>query len=186
MFKQIQKLFTKKEALGLTVILVIILGFMLFNFGIAERKARDAERKDDVRSISNALKTYHDDFGSYPLSQDGKIVGCDSGKKDAKGKIILRGCEWGQDSLDGVKLAIDPRHGQGHHYYYLSDGRYYQVYAALEGKDEAEYDPKIIARNLPCGDFICNFGLSSGLTPLDKSLQEYENEIDAKTAPATK
>ncbi len=29
------------------------------------------------------------------------------------------------------------------------------VYAALEGKDEAEYDSKIEAMHLPCGNYYC-------------------------------
>lgn len=176
------KVFTKKETIGLGIILIPLFAFMLFNFSISERKARDASRKQDVRDIANAVEHYRDDFSAYPLSQDGQIVGCDSGKKDEKGVTILRSCEWGQESLDGVKLPIDPRHGQGHRYYYLSDGFAFQVYAALEGSDEAEYDVKIVARNLPCGDNICNFGLASSHTPLDKSLEEYENEVNAKKA----
>ena len=48
----------------------------------------------------------------------------------------------------------------------------------LEGKgNEIGFDEAIIGRNLPCGEEICNFGRAFSVTPLDKSIQEYENEL---------
>lgn len=195
-FKELKGIFTRKEITGLSVIMVVLLFFMLFNFSISERKARDSQRKQDVRDIANALEAYRDDFGSFPASDNGKIVGCDTGKKDNLGMPILRACNWGEDffgnSVDTKvrkyleRIPVDPRNSQGMSYYYLSDGRFFQLFASLEGEDEAEYDRVIIARNLVCGNKICNFGLASSHTPLDKSIEEYENEIDAKTAPAKK
>lgn len=195
-FKELKGIFTRKEITGLSIIMVVLLFFMLFNFSISERKARDSQRKQDVRDIANALEAYRDDFGSFPASDNGKIVGCDTGKKDNLGMPILRACNWGEDffgnSVDTKarkyleRIPVDPRNSQGMSYYYLSDGRFFQLFAALEGEDEAEYDRVIIARNLVCGNKICNFGLASSHTPLDKSIEEYENEIDAKTAPIEK
>lgn len=193
----LKKIFTKQESIGLSIILVALLSVMLFNFSISERKARDAQRKQDVRDITNALESYKNDTGNYPASDNGKIVGCDSGKKDNLGFPILRACKWGEESLGNPykpdeakylpRIPVDPKNSQGISYYYLTDGKFYQVYASLEGHDEAEYDPKIVARNLNCGNQICNFGLASNHTPLDKSLEEYENEINAtKAAPAKK
>jgi len=39
---------------------------------------------------------------------------------------------------------------------------------------------KIVKRNISCGVKVCNYGRSYSTTPLDKSLEEYENEIRAK------
>jgi hypothetical protein len=50
----------------------------------------------------------------------------------------------------------------------------------LEDKNDSEYNFAIDRRGLRCGNFICNFGKSDGQTPLDKTLQEYENELYAK------
>lgn len=179
---KVRDLFTKKEWLGIGAILFGLFFFMLLNFSVSERKARDAQRKQDVRDIANALESYKDKNGGYPLPLNGKIVGCDSGKKDERGIVILRACDWGLDAFNGARLLVDPGNSSGISYYYLSDGRFFQLYAALEGSEEAEYDKKIIARNLPCGKLICNFGLGSSHTPLDKSIQEYENILDAQTA----
>lgn len=186
-------IFTKKEFMGVGLILLTILGFMVFNFRVSERKARDVQRKQDVRDIVTALDSYRNDIGGYPASENGKIVACDSGKKDNLGKVVLRSCDWGMDSFVDVaglkgarymeRIPVDPKNSEGVRYYYVSDGRFFQLYAALESSAEAEYDPAIVARNLVCGNKTCNFGLGSGRTPLDKSIEEYENEIDAKTAP---
>lgn len=193
----LQKIFTKKEATVLTAIIVVLIGVMLFNFTISERKARDAQRKQDVRDIANALESYKNDVGTYPTSENGKIVGCDTGQKDDLGVPILRACNWGEDFLGNAyhpekgkymeRIPVDPRNSDGYKYYYLTDGKFFQLYASLEGQNEMERDPAIIARNIFCGVNVCNFGLGSSYTPLDKSLEEYQNEIDASnTAPTTK
>ena len=75
------------------------------------------------------------------------------------------------------RIPSDPKHDEGARYYYVSNGRRFQIYASLEGRDEDEFSEAILARNLPCGKEICNFGLAYGKTPLDKSLEEYENEL---------
>lgn len=177
----IKNLFAKREWLGLAAIGLGLAFFMAINFNVSERKARDAQRKQDVRDMLNSLESYKERVGSYPVSLNGKIVGCDSGKLDEKGAMILRSCSWGMEKFNGQRLLVDPGNSFGIIYYYISDGRFFQLYAALEGREEAEYDLKIVARNLSCGKLVCNFGLGSSWTPLDKSLEEYENELDAKS-----
>ncbi len=186
-----KRLFTKKEYIGLGAILLVIFAFMFFNFSISERKARDGQRKQDIRDIANALDSYKNDMGGYPESANGKIVGCDTGKKNNLGYPILRECDWGTEGLVDVsgtkgtkympRIPVDPKNSNGMKYYYLSDGRFFQIFAALESSSESEYDKSIVARNLMCGNRVCNFGLASSHTPLDKSLEEYENELDAKS-----
>lgn len=190
------KIFTKKEFTILSVMLLVLMGVMLFNFSISERKARDAQRKQDLRDISNALESYKNDVGVYPASENGKIVGCDTGKKDELNMPILRACNWGEESLGNAfhpdkakyleRIPVDPRNSDGYKYYYLTDGKFFQIYASLEGADETERDPAIITRNIFCGVKVCNFGIASSHTPLDKSLEEYENEIDESLTVSTK
>lgn len=186
----IKRVFTKKEYMGLGAILLVIFVFMFFNFSISERKARDAQRKQDIRDIANALDSYKNDIGSYPESENGMIKGCNTGRKNDLGQPILRACDWGTEGLidpSGTKgsrymerIPVDPRNSGGMKYYYLSDGRFFQIFAALESSGEAEYDKSIVVRGLMCGNKVCNFGLASSHTPLDKTIQEYENELDAK------
>jgi len=173
---------TKRETVSIFIILSLIFSASIYNFNIAIRRSRDAQRKADVRSITEAINKYQDDFGFLPASENGKIVAC---------APAFRPCDWGKDGVFDIsdpsyppyleKLPIDPDSKDGVSYYYESGVKKFQVLASLEGKDEPEYDEKIEARQVNCGTKICNFGLSGGDAPLDKSVQEYEAELDEKS-----
>lgn len=187
------KFFSKKETAWLSVILLLIVSASLYNFRLSLRRARDAERKADLGAITNALNDYQDDFGFYPPSLDGKIVACEKpgvdiakiDKKQIDLIDIFQPCEWGQDGLKDVfdpeyppylkVLPVDPHKTRGVSYLYLSSSSHFQLYASLEGEEETQAG--IRARDLSCGVSTCNFGKASGRTPLDKSIEEYENEL---------
>ncbi len=189
------KFFSKKETGWILVILVLIASASLYNFRLSLRRARDAQRKADLGQIYNGLGEYHADFGFYPPSLDGKIVACEKpgidiskmDKKEVDLMDIFQPCEWGQDSLGDVfdpsypayleVLPVDPHKTEGASYIYFSSGSHFQLYASLEGEDEEEFQSVITERNLACGVRVCNFGRASGVTPLDKSIKEYENEL---------
>ena len=196
------KFFSKKEALGVVVILTLILAASLYNFRISLRRARDAQRKADLGQMANAVGAFQNDFGFYPPSLDGKIVAC---KKDGVDNYaeykdslasnsneidlfeIYAPCEWGKDSLSDIfdfeyppyvkTLPQDPHSSAGGHYTYISSGNRFQIYTGLEGKDEDDAQSIIAERNISCGIRICDFGRASGTTPLEKSIEEYENEL---------
>lgn len=172
---------TRNETISIFIILLLIFSASLYNFRIAVRRSRDAQRKADVRAITDAIGKYQDDFGFLPASQGGKIVAC---------APAFRACDWGKDGIFDIsdpsyppyleKLPIDPDSEKAVEYYYEGGDKKFQVLASLEGRVEAEYDEKIAARGVSCGSRICNFGLSGGDAPLDKSVEEYENEINVK------
>ena len=145
-------IFSKEELRAVFLILLVIFIISFFNFRTALRRGRDNERKNDLSDIAKVLDDYKSKNSVYP------------------------------DSLSVIKsLPKDPGTPSGYSYLYFTDGKYFQLYASLEGKtDEAEFNPKIEALNLKCGNFVCNFGKASGSTPLDISLEKYENEINAK------
>lgn len=171
-------------------LLVVILATYL-NLLTSFLRARDSQRKGDIRAIANALDAYQIDIASFPASSNGKIVACLAGV-DESGIPQRKECQWGVDGLrdifyedanypDYIKtLPSDPHTKDGASYLYLSNGRHYQIFTSLEGEDEAEYNPEIVARNLPCGTKVCNYGLSDKDTPLAISVEEYENELRAK------
>jgi hypothetical protein len=177
----------KQELRFIFLALFLIISITALNMRTSLRKSRDAQRKNDIRSVYDALLAYQNDFGAFPESDNGKIKAC-KGELGDKGIPQFRACEWYKDGLrdifdDSYKPYLnvilgDPRQGQGFSYYYLSNSKHFQVFASLEGENEDEFDPKIVARSLPCGQKICNFGRSDGATPLDKSLEEYENELE--------
>lgn len=185
------KFFTKKEVLAIGLIFGFIFLISFSNFKVSLRKARDLQRKNDLRTLYDGLNAYQKDWNNFPFSSDGKIVACKGADtyQDEEGLVYnLYPCEWGKDSLKDVfdttypsyinLLPQDPQAETGAHYLYLSNGGRFQVYTALEGKDEAEYDPAVIKRNLDCGGGrICNMGMGYGNTPVDKSIEEYENEL---------
>ncbi|MBI3443670.1 hypothetical protein HY008_03285 [Candidatus Woesebacteria bacterium] len=148
--------FKKDEVVAISVILIVISIFTLFNLRAALRRQRDAQRKADVRTLTNILEEYHEEFKLYPERIE---------------------------NLNFSSLPHEPNEREGAKYLYLTNRRRFQVYASLEGADEAEYDARIVARDLNCGTRICNFGLASGQTPLEKSIEEYENEINERFHP---
>jgi type II secretory pathway pseudopilin PulG len=182
------KFFKKKEIIGIILILSVI-GLACFsNFIVSLRRARDSQRKSDIGSLADALNRYNDDFEQFPLSsKDGGIIACIDGSASLEAFQNPRICEWGKDGLFDLTdenvlpylkiLPTDPQKDKGLIYVYISNGKRYQIYAALEGKDEDEYSREIIKRNISCGTKICNFGRAYGKTPLDKSIEEYENEL---------
>lgn len=195
---KIMKFFTKEETKAVGAILLLIAVVSFSNFRVSLRRARDAQRKADIGSIYSSLNEFQSDFGSFPLSKDGKIAFCLPVAKKEQIDEIKRSisisdfdysvCEWGKDAIKDLSdttypayLAViprDPHYSKGVAYYYLSNGNRYQIYGALESKDEDEYDEAIVKRNLPCGDLICNFGKAYSQTRLDISIEEYENEIN--------
>ena len=104
------KNFTKSELKIVGIILLVTALVSLQNFKVSIRRARDAQRKGDARTIYQALEAYHADFGFYPLAtEDGKILACEKEVVDVEGarSIVLEErlratmdpCEWGEDSL---------------------------------------------------------------------------------------
>ena len=173
------KFFNREETKAVLIILSFILLISVPNYITSLRKARDTQRKNDLGALLGALDRYASDFREFPLSRDGKILACGDFENPVP-------CEWGKDSLRDTSdpdyppymelLPQDPHYKNGAYYVYLSNGNRFQIYGALEGSREDEYDEDIIARNISCGVKTCNFGRSYGVG-LDISIEEYENEL---------
>ena len=196
------KFFSRKELTAILVILGLVILASYRNFQISLRRGRDAQRKTDITGLAKALDIYHQDFGFYPPStEDGMIVACGDetttvsmdilGKEnlslEEKLLEIFKPCEWAKGSLRDISdpdyppyyttLPADPIRKKGPEYRYISNTNRFQLYATLEGTDEAEYDKEIVERGLMCGAVICNYGKASGQTPLEISIEQYENEL---------
>ena len=188
---QKRKIFTKPELISLVTIFLLLIVIAIPNFMASLRRARDQIRRDDLGALMQSLNGYNEYYGSYPLSSDdGKIIDClrPGGFEpyiDEYEKWIFDtiGCEWGKDSFDNLEtgfkymntLPSDPEEQKGYQYLYLSDGERYQIFVAMEGKDEAEVDPKIINMGLMCGNKVCNVGRSYNCD-LPKNLDQCEEE----------
>lgn len=186
------KPFSKLEIRALVVIFLILVAISIPNFITSLRRARDQVRKDDMGALEHALGDYFADFRSFPLnSSDGKIAACknpgDKVEIDKTGRLVVNfvPCEWGRDAIVDLTpgstkeymhiLPRDPNYQKGATYQYLSDGQRFQIFVSLEGKDEPEYDPQIIARNIMCGNVICNAGRFYGCA-INKTLAQCEED----------
>jgi len=191
------KKFSKSEKISIFVIFLILVVISIPNFIISLRRARDQVRKDDMGALQHDLGVYFADFRAFPpASSDGKIMACknpsDKVEIDKMGKLIVNfiPCEWGRDGIVDFTpgstkeymhiLPREPNYQEGASYRYFSDGQRFQIFVSLEGKDEDEYDAKIIARNLMCGNVICNAGRISGCL-VDRTLAQCEEEAAGVT-----
>ena len=155
--------FTKTETKSIIFIFCVLFFITGFNISLSLRRGRDSIRKNDISAIQNSLDTYLQKYKTYPLSgSNGEIIGCFSNgaqldpisEKPTNAEV----CKWGESKFEGVNfMPRDPSFEKGMSYYYVSDGREYNFYISLEGKDEAEYTPQIVAKNLHCGIKICNY-----------------------------
>lgn len=185
--------FTKREALGLGIIFLILISVSAPSFVVSIKRARDQVRRDDMAAIETALGNYLKDFGSLPVSSpDGKIVACKKpGDKvviDAMNRLLVNliPCEWGKDSIVDLtpgstkiyldKIPGDPDTKKGVSYVYFSDGQRYQLLTSFEVKNQAEYNTKILARKINCGTRTCNVGRNYNV-PIDRSIEKYDQEI---------
>ncbi|OGM21059.1 hypothetical protein A2714_01870 [Candidatus Woesebacteria bacterium RIFCSPHIGHO2_01_FULL_38_9] len=197
------RFFSKNEAIGVLIILSVVFIFTFSGLKTSLRRARDAQRQADLSSVSDALYTFQAEFGFFPPSEDGKVKACkDSDFDEVIIKLReledfdrnlyfegLRGCDWGYDGLRDVtddtyppylmSLPSDPKQEEGFSYFYISNTKRFQLYSYLEGEDEENtYNSGVVSRNLACGTKICSFGKSSGDTPLDISIEDYERKLE--------
>lgn len=175
-----QKGMTKNEFLIVLLLLVFVLLLALPNFRSSKIQARDVQRKNDLKHIRAALDEYFKDFSAYPRSKDGKIAACGTSDK-------LVPCEWGEDVIRDVRdlnyppyinlMPRDPLYRQ-HSYTYISNTRNFQIFASLEDGKDPEYNDKVKARGLLCGEKVCNFGLTSSGELLPEEELPVENPAE--------
>lgn len=171
---------SKSEVLMVSTILgfIFLLGF--FNLQISERRARDVQRKNDLKHVAAALNSYLYDFGAYPASVDGRIFACGTPEH-------VRVCVWAADGITDLSdpdyppyinpLPQDPLAStKDYTYIYLSNTRNFQLFASLENSSEAEYNKDVFKRGIKCGSSTCNFGISSIGSP--KTPLEVQNPND--------
>jgi type II secretory pathway pseudopilin PulG len=185
------KFFSKSETISLIVIFLVLIAISWPNFRLSLRRARDQIRRDDIGNIQAAIDIYYLDHGFFPPSSpDGKFVVC----KDSEGRQTA--CEWGQkwvsptltedkvyvDKVYMNDLPQDPNFNSGTTFVYFSDPGRYQLLGALEGEDEAEYDAKLAARGVKCGNKICNIGRVNNVS-LYMTIEEYNLMIFCKQHP---
>jgi general secretion pathway protein G len=174
--------FTLVEILVVIVIIGILSAIGLGGFIASQQKSRDSQRKGNLKNITTALEVYYNDWGSYPLSENGRILGCGTPQNPEQ-------CLWLEpfvknDTYYMVEVPKDPL--VGYNYFYVSDGTSYQIYARLENlKDKsvptAAGEPVGYAGTACVGSTLCNYGVASSNSSLAELFipeGEVSDEVD--------
>lgn len=83
--------FTLIELLVVMAIIGILAALVLLNIPASLGRARDAQRKNDLKQIQTALQLYHNDYGHYPVTGSSWVTSKDGGfwLKDWTGAVAL-------------------------------------------------------------------------------------------------
>ena len=128
MTSRIKKGFTLVELLVVVSLIGVLATLVIANLNSARERARDANRKSDLRNIQTALRLYYNDNGRYPASASASIVACPTT------------CVWGSPWTNGSvtymgTLPDDPLSTQDYQYTYINDDSY-TLEACLENESD--------------------------------------------------
>ncbi|MFH1971126.1 MAG: type II secretion system protein [Patescibacteria group bacterium] len=119
-----KKAFTLIELLVVISIIGILTTLVFANLNAARQRARDAQRKSDMRNISTALRLYYSDNARYPAT-------------------LSFGEAWELNDIEYMTLLPDdplsPNQSYSYSYDVLEDS--YQLEACLENKSDSNCDP---------------------------------------------
>lgn len=168
-----KKGFTLIELLVVMAVLGILVTIISANFRSSQMRGRDAQRKSDIKQLSNSLEIFFSDHGVYPQSNSGNIVAC-----PYRVAGTSTDCTWGQSEFtDGnttylKELPTDPL-SQNYYYYVLvseSNNQKYQLFARLENPEDQDCINKNCVNpvSYSCGSSNCNFAItSSNVSPTE-------------------
>lgn len=129
--------FTLVELLIVVGIIGILATLLMANFIGVRQRARDAQRKSDIRQIQSALEIYRSDIGSYPgkvsVGQDGFQSDTSSSSCSGNGGIVYG------TSVYMTKIPCDPL-GTDEYGYSLSGNTAYTLTACLENSNDKDID----------------------------------------------
>lgn len=132
--------FTLIELLVVIAILGILTIITVSQFGTAQKKARDVQRKSDLNSVSKALLMYYADYGYFPSTTN-------LGPTDEA--ININSMWGGGEFVDGagyVYMKVMPKEnfsGRGlpeYCYEVSSDRKMFALFSTLENEMDSEYD----------------------------------------------
>ena len=103
------KAFTLIELLITVTIIGLLSAIGTVSYSYVRAKARDAKRVADIRTIRNAIETYFEQNGKYPVSpQDGLVLGDVNAKEISDAGITPDGLQSGLLYLQDVPFNILP------------------------------------------------------------------------------
>jgi type II secretion system protein G len=116
--------FTLIELLIVLAIIGVLSSILLANLISAKARARDAERKSDLRQLQAAFEMYRADQGTYPAAP---LPNCGSA-------LVVGGTTYIQ------KIPCDPTNSGQNVYTYTTTGATYTLTACLENVNDTQKD----------------------------------------------
>jgi len=135
--KNSKKGFILIELLIVIAIIGVLATLLMANFVGVRQRARDAQRKSDIRQIQAALEIYRSDNGSYPTS----LPSC--------GGSLSVTLPSGATTTYMQKIPCDPT-GTNVSYGYSGDGTTYTLIACLENSSDSQADQTATYNNSHC------------------------------------
>lgn len=153
--KKAKQGFTLIELLIILVIVSTLASLAIFSVTSARGKARDAERKSDLKEISDALETYYNDRACYPSTDF---------TEDCRGTSF-------QPYLK--EIPCDPETGEPYDYVPLENScRGYRLYANLKNEDDPQIEQLQCNTASGCGYGLgYNYGVAVGTTVYNPDVQ---------------
>lgn len=130
--------FTLIELLVVISIIGILTSLVMSNMNSARERARDTQRKSDLRNIQTALRLYYNDKGRYPCSDTSyQIRACGTQAACADVTACLWGNEWAVGTTVYMnKLPNGPLPDEKYQYTYIDDDSY-TLSACLENASDS-------------------------------------------------
>jgi len=141
--------FTLIELLIAIAILGILTASLLASYTITQKRAKDAERKHDLKQIQEALELFFHDNEAYPTPDSDQGLGFGGTFTSTEGVIYMQ------------KIPSDSK-GDRDYYYTQSTHQDYKLYACLENiNDSAKTDYTGTENRCGSGCGVCTYGVSS-------------------------
>jgi type II secretion system protein G len=156
--------FTLIELLIVITIIGILASLVLANMAGARERARDAQRKADLRQVQTALRLYYNDFQGYPAHGTAGVTSL-----RIQHAPTSQTFQWGEPfTLNSItymgRLPLDPVSSGVYSYYYWRDGTNTDIFCLwsnLENKSDDEIGKSQVrcgtnctAGNLPAASFL--------------------------------
>lgn len=118
--------FTLIELLVVIAIIGVLTALIMANFVGIRQRARDGQRKADMRQIQQALELYRSDVGAYPTQGSFSCTGTETSLKSGRATYLQ-------------KVPCDPLDNTTD-YKYESDGSTYSLFGCLENEKDGQKD----------------------------------------------
>ncbi len=168
--------FTLIELMVVMAILSVLVTVGLVSFRSSQARGRDAQRKSDLKQISNSLELFYSDFQKYPDSAAGILDACPYDPGTNSGSP----CSWGAGSFTDGKTVYfkvvpkDPTEGFDYYYRVVDPplNQKYQLFAFIENTEDPGCvggDCENSPLSISCGGGkTCNFSIySPNTTPTE-------------------